>query len=159
MAVWVPLKGAEEYAVKSIRIFIQSLGIPSGVVQSDSEHSALAVSKVAVEPIAGWTTRQTPLSSKGSNGMVERLHLELQGMFRTVRSCPEEQYRMKIPTHHPCLPWLFRHVSWLRDRFLVDQRDQKTAYQRQYQRLYDNQRPLVQFGECILWKDPHKQRF
>eukprot|EP00971_Amphidinium_carterae_P133843 2651583-Amphidinium_carterae.1 len=83
MAVWVPLKGAEDYAVKSIRIFIQSLGLPSGVVQSDSEHSALAVSRVAVETIAGWTTRQTPLNSKGSNGMVERLHLELQGMFRT----------------------------------------------------------------------------
>eukprot|EP00971_Amphidinium_carterae_P021652 427086-Amphidinium_carterae.1 len=68
---------------------------------------------------------------------------------------------MKTPTHHPSLPWLcrhhLRHVSWLRDRFLIDQRDQKTAYQRQYQRLY--QRPLVQFGECILWKDPHKQRF
>eukprot|EP00971_Amphidinium_carterae_P253309 5029132-Amphidinium_carterae.2 len=42
MAVLVPLKGAEEYAVKSIRIFIQSLGIPNGVIQSDSEHSALA---------------------------------------------------------------------------------------------------------------------
>eukprot|EP00971_Amphidinium_carterae_P156566 3103513-Amphidinium_carterae.1 len=42
MAVWVPLKGAEDYAVKSIRIFIQSLGLPSGVIQSDSEHSALA---------------------------------------------------------------------------------------------------------------------
>eukprot|EP00971_Amphidinium_carterae_P275346 5463102-Amphidinium_carterae.1 len=87
MAVWVPLKGAEDYAVKSIRVFIQSLGLPSGVVQSDSERSALAVSKVAVEPImlpiAGWSTRQTPLNSKGSNGMVERLHLELQGMFRT----------------------------------------------------------------------------
>eukprot|EP00971_Amphidinium_carterae_P334782 6470249-Amphidinium_carterae.1 len=41
--------------------------------------------------------------------------------------------------------------------FLIDQRDQKTACQRQCQRLY--QRPLVQFGECILWKDPHKQRF
>eukprot|EP00971_Amphidinium_carterae_P031960 629715-Amphidinium_carterae.1 len=36
-------------------------------------------------------------------------------------------------------------------------KDQKTAYQRQYQRLY--QRPLVQFGECILWTGPHKQRF
>eukprot|EP00971_Amphidinium_carterae_P046599 917796-Amphidinium_carterae.1 len=66
-------------------------------------------------------------------------------MFRTVRSCLEEQYKMRVPTHHPSLPWLFRHVSWLRDRFLIDQRDQKT--------------PLVQFGECILWKDPHKQRF
>eukprot|EP00971_Amphidinium_carterae_P010165 200448-Amphidinium_carterae.5 len=64
---------------------------------------------------------------------------------------------MRIPTHHPCLPWLFRHVSWLRDRFFVDQRDQRTACQGHYQRLY--QRPLVQFGECVLWKDPHKQRF
>eukprot|EP00971_Amphidinium_carterae_P101093 1999897-Amphidinium_carterae.1 len=33
--------------------------------------------------------------------MVERLHLELQGMFRTIRSRLEEQYRMRIPTHHP----------------------------------------------------------
>eukprot|EP00971_Amphidinium_carterae_P046120 907881-Amphidinium_carterae.1 len=108
MAVWVPLKGAEDYAVKSIRILIQSLGLPSGVIQSDSEQSALAVSRVAVKPIAGWSTRKTPLNSKGSNGMVERLHLELQGMFRTVRSCLEEQCKMKIPTHHPSLPWLFR---------------------------------------------------
>eukprot|EP00971_Amphidinium_carterae_P236063 4685016-Amphidinium_carterae.4 len=79
--------------------------------------------------------------------------LELQGMFRTIRPCLEEQYRMRIRTHHPCLPWLFRHVSWLRDRFRIDQRDQRIAYQRHYQR------PLVQFGECILGKDPHKQRF
>eukprot|EP00971_Amphidinium_carterae_P186152 3695254-Amphidinium_carterae.1 len=79
--------------------------------------------------------------------MVERLHLELQGMFRTIRSCLEGQYRMKIPTHHPSLSWLFRHVSW----FLIDQRDQKTAYQRQHQRL--DQRPLV------TSPDPHKQRF
>eukprot|EP00971_Amphidinium_carterae_P137192 2718588-Amphidinium_carterae.3 len=109
MAVWVPLKGAEEYAVKSIMMFIQSLGIPKGVIQS-------------------WSAGQTPLNSKGSDGMVERLHLELQSMFRTIR-----------------------------DRFLIDQKDQKTACQRHYQRLY--QRPLVQFGECVLWKDPHKQRF
>eukprot|EP00971_Amphidinium_carterae_P156113 3095162-Amphidinium_carterae.2 len=160
MAVWVPLKGADEYAVKRIRAFIQTLGFPSSVLQRDSEHSALAVSKVAVEPISGWSTRQTPLNSTGSNVMVERLHWELQGMFRTIRSCVEEQYKMRLPTYHPLLPWLFRvfrHTSWLRDRFLVDQRDQRTAYQRHHQRLY--QRPLVQFGECVLWKDPHKQGF
>eukprot|EP00971_Amphidinium_carterae_P118003 2337676-Amphidinium_carterae.2 len=63
MATWVPLKGADEYAVKSIRMFIQTLGFPNGISQSDSEHSALAVSKVAVEPIAGWCSRQTPLIS------------------------------------------------------------------------------------------------
>eukprot|EP00971_Amphidinium_carterae_P262495 5206935-Amphidinium_carterae.1 len=94
MAVWVPLKGADEYAVKCIRAFIQTLRFPSGVIQSDSENSALAVSKVAVEPISGWSTRQTSVNSKGSNGMVERLHWELQGMFRTIRSCVEEQYKM-----------------------------------------------------------------
>eukprot|EP00971_Amphidinium_carterae_P258443 5129537-Amphidinium_carterae.1 len=74
MAVWVPLKAADQYAVKSIRMFIQTLGLPNGIIQSDNEHSALAVSKVAVEPIVGWNTRQTPLNSKGSNGMAERLH-------------------------------------------------------------------------------------
>eukprot|EP00971_Amphidinium_carterae_P055872 1101901-Amphidinium_carterae.1 len=36
MAVWVPLKGAEEYAVKSIRIFVQSLGIPRLEYTSDT---------------------------------------------------------------------------------------------------------------------------
>eukprot|EP00971_Amphidinium_carterae_P252620 5015199-Amphidinium_carterae.2 len=117
MAIWVPLKGADEYA-------------------SGSEHSALALSKVAVEPLAGLSARQTPVNSKGSNGRLERLQLELQEMFRTIRSCLEEQYRMRLPTHHPILPWLFRHTCWLRDRFLVDQRDQRTAYQRHYQRLY-----------------------
>eukprot|EP00971_Amphidinium_carterae_P290689 5772390-Amphidinium_carterae.1 len=64
MAVLVPLKGAVEYAVKSIRIFIQSLGTPSGVIQSDSEHTALAVSKAAVEPTAcrlEYTTDTTKL--------------------------------------------------------------------------------------------------
>eukprot|EP00971_Amphidinium_carterae_P154147 3057136-Amphidinium_carterae.4 len=63
MAVWVPLKGADEYAVKCIRAYIQALGFPSGVIQSDSEHSALAVSKVAVETITGWSTPQTPVNS------------------------------------------------------------------------------------------------
>eukprot|EP00971_Amphidinium_carterae_P209251 4150902-Amphidinium_carterae.1 len=81
---------------------------------------------------SGRSDRTT--QNNGSNGMVERLHLELQGMFRTIR-----------------------HVAWLTDRLLINQRDQKTLYQRHYQRLY--QRPLVQFGECVLWKDPHKQRF
>eukprot|EP00971_Amphidinium_carterae_P010164 200448-Amphidinium_carterae.4 len=45
MAVWVPSKGADEYAVKSIRMLIQTLGFPNGIIQSDSEHSALAVRK------------------------------------------------------------------------------------------------------------------
>eukprot|EP00971_Amphidinium_carterae_P132505 2624476-Amphidinium_carterae.2 len=111
MAVWVPLKGADEYgvqyAVKCIRALIQTLGFPSGIIRSDSEHSAPAVSKVAIKPIAGWSTRQTPVNSQGSNGMVERLHWKLQGMFRTIRSCVEEQYGMRLPTHHPLLPWLF----------------------------------------------------
>eukprot|EP00971_Amphidinium_carterae_P295579 5870407-Amphidinium_carterae.3 len=81
MAVWFPLKGADEYAVKCIWAFIQTVGLPSGVIQSDSEHSTIAVSKVAVETITSWSARQTPVNSKGSNGMVEGLHWELQRMF------------------------------------------------------------------------------
>eukprot|EP00971_Amphidinium_carterae_P351541 6492157-Amphidinium_carterae.7 len=37
-------------------MFIQTLGLPHGIIQSDSEHSALAVRKAAVEPIVGWST-------------------------------------------------------------------------------------------------------
>eukprot|EP00971_Amphidinium_carterae_P100472 1987212-Amphidinium_carterae.1 len=46
VAIWVRLKGADEYAVKSTRMFMQTLGFPNGmivgIIQSDSEHSALA---------------------------------------------------------------------------------------------------------------------
>eukprot|EP00971_Amphidinium_carterae_P079274 1568550-Amphidinium_carterae.3 len=63
---------------------------------------------------------------------------------------------MRIPTQHPSLPWLFRHTLWLRDRFLVDQRDQRTAYQRQ---VPETASTVLQCGECVLWEDPHKQRF
>eukprot|EP00971_Amphidinium_carterae_P349131 6490861-Amphidinium_carterae.4 len=87
MTIWVPLKGADEYAVKSIRAFIQTLGFPGGIIQSDSELSALAVSKVAVEPIAGWSARQTPVNSKGSNHSMERS----RDFTWTSRNVPDHQ--------------------------------------------------------------------
>eukprot|EP00971_Amphidinium_carterae_P237112 4705949-Amphidinium_carterae.1 len=60
LAVWIPLKGADAYVAKCIKTYVQSLGFPRGIIQSDSEHSALAVSKLAIETVDGWTTRQTP---------------------------------------------------------------------------------------------------
>eukprot|EP00971_Amphidinium_carterae_P163275 3237186-Amphidinium_carterae.1 len=60
MAVWVRLKGAEEYAVKSIRIFIQSLGIPSGVIQSDRlDHTSDTIELKRFE----WNGRKTALGT------------------------------------------------------------------------------------------------
>eukprot|EP00971_Amphidinium_carterae_P346544 6488066-Amphidinium_carterae.1 len=158
MSVWLTHKGVvDDYATKCLQSFLQSLGFARGIVQVDAENSAVAVAKKAIENLEGWHWRHTPVNSKQSNGMVERFHAEIQGAFRVNRCCLEARYGFQLASHHPCLPWLLRHVNWLRDRFAVSRDDHQTPLQRQLMRSYERQ--LVRFGEVILWKDAHKQRF
>eukprot|EP00971_Amphidinium_carterae_P348747 6490656-Amphidinium_carterae.1 len=158
MSVWLSHKGlVDDYATKCLQSFLQSLGFAKGIVQVDPENSAIAIAKKATDALEGWHWRHTPVNSKQSNGMIERFHAEVQGAFRVNRCCLESRYGFQIQSHHPSLPWLLRHVCWLRDRFAVSREDHQTPLQRQLMRQYERQ--LVRFGEVVLWKDAHKHRF
>ena len=74
-----------------------------------------------------------------------------------MRSALLRQYKMPIDIMHVVNPWMIRHASWLRDRFSVDARDNKTAFERHYGRMYAKK--LVPFGETVMWKEPGPQQF
>ena len=158
MAFWCDRKGSRDaYAVKAVQEFCESLGFEKIILQTDSENSAVDVAHEVCTRIHGATPRTTPVASKGSNGQVERLHQHIQGMFRTMRSSVLRQYKVPIDILHVINPWMARHAAWIRDRFSVDSRDNRTAYERHYGRMYAKK--LVPFGETVMWKEPGPQQY
>jgi hypothetical protein len=78
------------------------------------------------------------------------------GVFRTLRASAQRMYKVLVDIAHVINPWMVRHASWLRDRFHVDARDHRTAFERHYGRMYTKK--VVPFGETVMWKEQGPQQ-
>ena len=160
MAVWCDRKGSRDnYAVKAVEEFCKSLGFEKVLLQTDPENSAIDVVHEACLKLPVASPRATPVASKGSNGLVERLHQHIQGLFCTLRSSVQRLYKVPVDITHVINPWMVRHASWIRDRFEVDARDHRTACERHYGRMFAKK--VVPFGETVMWREPgpHQYKF
>ena len=129
----VPQKGVHAYSVVRVSNDISLLGHTELVLKSDNEASinalkdavkAEASQKIQLSWRAGVrAARIVPEESAAydsqSNGRVEGAIRHVQGKVRTLKDALESRYNKEIAQGHASLPWLIRHASWLKNRFVV----------------------------------------
>lgn len=87
-------------------MFCKSHGFEKMTIQCDPENAAIDMVHEMCKQIPNATPRTTPRASKGSSGLVERLHQHVQGMFRTYKSSVQRMYGIPILIEHPICPWM-----------------------------------------------------
>ena len=152
-ACWCLCKGPnDEHTLRGLRLYLRSLGFSKFIVQCDPENAMWRVIQDASAQIPGCSCRETPVASKGSNGRVERLHAYVEGMTCTWRTHLEEKYKVGIQIEHAINPWIVRHCSWTKDRYQADKADGMTAFERQFDKVYQNK--MVPLGETVMYRFP-----
>eukprot|EP00971_Amphidinium_carterae_P336757 6473294-Amphidinium_carterae.2 len=125
-------KGNDKFAVHSLVTFVRQLGHVRLIIQCDSEHSVKKLVDVVCKTCPHVVPRTTPVASKQSLGMGERLHQTIQGLARTLRAHVKAKYEFVLSINHPMAEWCFRHACWLRNHYHRDARDKKTPFERQF---------------------------
>ena len=115
------------YAVRGVCVFLQELGYTRMVLKSDGEPSITALVTAVQKEWAGDSKnfqrqlipRTSPVDDHASNGAVEAMVHSLEGLTRTSKIALEEALGVSILPTSPILPWLVRHQSYLRNRFVA----------------------------------------
>ena len=142
--------------------FLQELGYTRMVLKSDGEPSITAlVTAVQRE----WAVdsknfqrqlipRTSPVDDHASNGAVEAMVHSLEGLTRTSKVALEEALGISILPTSPVLPWLVRHQSYLRNRFVV-RSSGRTPFEELTMSKF--QSPLLNFAEAVMAKESGAQ--
>ena len=80
------------------------------------------------EPRDQIIKEESPAYDSRSNGYVEAVIKSVQGKIRTMKDALESRIGIKIRDDHPSLPWLIRHVGFIRSIFHVDETG-RTVYE------------------------------
>ena len=153
-AVVVPAKGSTgRYASKMVMDLIIECGDKDRtiIIKSDQEPSIkFLIDDIAVARTGAQTiVEQSPVGSKGSNGVVERAVQSVEQYLRTLKSALDERLGVRIATQHPILTWLCEYASTMMNRLEVSA-DGKTAYERCKGKKAEVLG--LEFGEKVLWK-------
>ena len=154
----VPKKGPVPYAVRGVCVFLQELGYTRTVLKSDAEPSITALVTAVQKEWAGDSKnfqrqlipRTRPFDDHASNGAVEAMVRSLEGLTRTSEVALEEALGVSVLPTYPILPWLVRHQSYLRNRFVV-RSSGRTPFEELTMSKF--QSPLLNFAEAVLAKE------
>ena len=150
MAYVCPNKGECEYAIqRGAQDMNKILGYNKMVFRGDQE-PALRTMMNRIKMMSGeqCSVEETPVGESQSNGAVESQVKEIRGMYKTMRSDMETNYRKVIPGDHPIQPWIVRHASTTRFRESIGQ-DGSTAYSRVKGREFKKE--IAEFGERVWY--------
>ena len=151
-----PTKGTEcEVAAKLYLDAIQELGYKDCTVQfkNDQEPALMAVINLVSKSRSSPTIPEnSPVGSSPSNGAVENAVGLVKGLIRRGRLAIEKRFSCKMPLNHMCMPWLVMHECFCHNRFSVG-KDGKTPFSRSRGKDFD--KPMVEFGERVLYIRPH----
>ena len=158
-----PKKGPVPYAVRGVCVFLQELGYTRMVLKSDSEPSIRALVTAVQKEWAGDSRnfqrqlipRTSPVDDHASNGAVEAMVHSLGGLTRTSKVALEEALGVSILPTSPILPWLVRHQSYLRNRFVVRSSGRTPVEELTMSKF---QSPLINFAEAVLAKESGAER-
>ena len=78
----------------------------------------------------------------------------LESLTRQSKVALEESLEVSISSNSPILPWLMRHQSFLRNKFVV-RSSGKTPFEELTMSKF--QIPLLNFGEAVLAKESRDQ--
>ena len=90
------------------------------------------------------------MDDHASNGAVQAVVHRFEGLARTSKVALEEVLGVSILPTSPILPWLVRHQSYLRNRFVVRASGRSVFEELTMSKI---QSPLLNFGEAVLAKE------
>ena len=146
MAVIVPSKGENNYAVAELKKFIYECGRTFGILQYDQESPLKNVCQRVCAELGGLSLRAAPKSHPQSSGSVGQMQRTLYGQVRTLIAQVEQNLNIQITSDHVLYPWALKHAQWLLNRYLVHS-DGCTSYYRRWNRNYEG--GLCQFAEVV----------
>ena len=150
-ATFVDAKGPTPYAVKYFSNFLKTLGYKRVLLQSDGEHSIVAL-KTQAATAAGveGVPRESPRGEHQANGLIEQVCKEIKMHIRVGRSALEEKLGQPLGDTDPLLAWMPRHVGDLLNRYRKG-RDGKTPEQRRSGKQW--RKPAIAFGERLYYRE------
>ena len=110
----------------------------------------MELKQTAIKTFTGEASPEdSPVKDSKSNGMIENVVKEVQGMIRTLKDQVVDNVNTKLGRDSAIMPWLILHVGRLLTFYKV-QADGKTAYQRlRGKNVHIN---IAPFGEKILYQ-------
>ena len=96
-----------------------------------------------------YIIEQSPVNSRGSNGMVERAIRSVEHQVKVMKDALEYRWSSKLGAKHSIVPWMIEYAAVLLNRFEVS-KDGKTAFERNKGRKAKTLG--IEFGEAVLWK-------
>ena len=137
MATVLPFKRSTgKFAADKVMEFIAECGNSSGdiIVKTDQEAAiAYLVKDIVLErgDEKGCRTivEESPVESKGSNGVVERAVQAIEGQVRVLKLALEARIGMDIDAESKIVTFMTEYASYLMNRLEVG-KDGKTAYER-----------------------------
>ena len=93
--------------------------------------------------------QQSPKGSKGSLGLAEGGHTEVEGQFRALLQELEKGIGKKLPLDHVIISWIVRNTGWTLDKFQTHASDGLTTHRRQTGKEYLGEVYVV--GEVVMF--------
>ena len=123
-------KGVEEWSIKVVKKYVESLGYKKVVMKNDNENAIMALrdevkKHLQVEVIP----EQPPKYDSRTSGRAEHAVQRIEGQFRTLRSALETIIGEKMEAGHPIVEWMVSHAGDTLNRYHIGS-DGRTSYQR-----------------------------
>jgi len=146
----------DKYAVTYFARWLESLGHQRLILRSDGEPSITSVVR-AVKKMAkvDIVPDITAVGSHASMGGGEHIHGPLRGSFLAIKADLERRPKIKIEMKDCIVPWIIRHIAWLRTHYL-EQKDKHSANWHLKGTEYKG--TVAKFGEKVMCKLPAEKR-
>ena len=137
MASTLPSKGSKgKFAADKVIEYFWDCGNGNGdiILKTDQEPAIKCLVKDLVlergdEPVCRTMVEESPVASKGSNGLAEKAVQEIEGQVRALKLALEGRIGQKIDAESRVVAFMAEYAAYLVNRLSVG-KDGKTPYER-----------------------------
>ena len=145
-----------EHGAKEIIKDITKIGYKKIVIKGDNEPAIHSLQEeVRVRREDETVIENSPVGQSQSNGVAERAVQAAGEQLRTIKLGLENRLKIRLPATHPVVAWMANHGADVLNKLAVGP-DGKTSYELIRGKRYN--RPMVEFGERVLWHVPRRLR-
>ena len=157
MASTIPSKGSKgKFAADKVIEYFWDCGNGNGdvILKSDQEPAIKCLIKDLVlergdEPGCRTMVEESPVGSKGSNGLAEKAVQEIEGQVRAIKLALEGRIGQKVDAESRIVAFMAEYAAYLFNRLSVG-KDGKTPYERNKGKKATVMG--IEFGEKLLYK-------
>ena len=150
---------SDPWLAKKIQQDLATVGVGATriVIKSDTEAAIVELRREVAKSRGDVPTGfdDSRVGDSNSNGKVERAVREVKGLIRCFRSCLQDKLQEVIPLNAPIMPWIVRHAGYVITRCKVHECGRTSLHRMKGQKT---NRPMIPFGEVVLFKLPKTKR-